>query len=253
MHRGYVKLWRKVFDSGIGREHTTFVVWVWLLCNVTRKPLNYIVRGQMIRLEPGEIITGRKVIAANLYTTERAVRTALDHLQTWGNVAIRATKRFSIIKVVNWELYQETGILSGQQEVQETTKKRPRNDQEATTKQECKEVKNVKNKDRATNRRRQIPTDFELTEELKAYAIDHGLAPGTIPSIFQHFKDHHQAKGSVMLDWNAAWRTWVNRDKQFRRSTPQRARSVYPAGFGESIFDENGQLKQEAPNEHREG
>lgn len=156
MHRGYVKLWRKVFDSGIGREHTTFVVWVWLLCNVTRKPLNYIVRGQMIRLEPGEIITGRKVIAANLYTTERAVRTALDHLQTWGNVAIRATKRFSIIKVVNWELYQETGILSGQQEVQETTKKRPRGDQEATTKQECKEVKNEKKKDIS------YPPDFEL-------------------------------------------------------------------------------------------
>ena len=148
MHRGYIKLWRKIFDTGIQREPITLAVWVWLLGNVTHKPLNYIVRGKLMRLEPGEIVIGRKRIADELSIGERCVRTALDHLESWGNVTIRATKRFSIIKVNNWGVYQQQENSSDHQNVQEATNTRPRGDQEPTTKQECKEHKNVKKKDR---------------------------------------------------------------------------------------------------------
>lgn len=31
----------------------------------------------------------------------------------------------------------------------------------------------------------------------------------------QRFRDHHTAKGSLMADWNAAWRTWCGNAKRF--------------------------------------
>jgi hypothetical protein len=145
MHRGYIKLWRKMFDSGIHKEHSTFVLWVWILANVTHKPLNYIVRGQQIRLAPGEMIIGRKKLSIELGIREKSVRTCLKNLKNWGNVAIRTTNRFSIIKVNNWELYQDNDLLKGQQTGQERASNGPATGQERATKQE---VKNVKKKRR---------------------------------------------------------------------------------------------------------
>lgn len=35
------------------------------------------------------------------------------------------------------------------------------------------------------------------------------------------FLDHHQARGSVMADWPAAWRTWCGRGREFRKPSQQ--------------------------------
>ena len=33
---------------------------------------------------------------------------------------------------------------------------------------------------------------------------------------FQKFRDHHLARGSLMKDWMAAWRTWLRRGDEYR-------------------------------------
>ena len=134
MNRGYIKLWRKMFDSGMQKEHATFTLWIWILCNVTRKPLNYIARGQQIKLEPGELIVGRKKLSLELKLSERSIRTCLDHLEKWQNVTIRSTNRFSIIKVINWSIYQQTENENDQQNDQEVTSKRPASDHKTRSK-----------------------------------------------------------------------------------------------------------------------
>jgi hypothetical protein len=146
MHRGYVKLWRKMFDSGIQKEPSTFILWVWILCNVTRKPLNYLARGQEISLNPGELIIGRKKLSMELGLSEQKVRSALHRLKTRRNITIRATNRYSILKVINWEIYQETDFKINQQNNQELTSNQPATNQQLTTKQEVKNVKKVRKK-----------------------------------------------------------------------------------------------------------
>jgi hypothetical protein len=142
VHRGYIKLWRKIFDSGIQHDPATFMLWIWILCNVTRKPLNYIARGQKIRLEPGELIVGRKKLSKELMVSEQSIRTCIKNLKNWENLTIRSTNRFSIIKVINWELYQEQETQINQQINQELTSSQPA----ANHKTRSKEVKNVKNR-----------------------------------------------------------------------------------------------------------
>jgi hypothetical protein len=138
MNRGYIKLWRKIFDSGIQKDPYTFTLWIWILCNVTRKPLNYIARGQQIKLEPGELIFGRKKLSKELIISEQSIRTCIKNLKKWENLTIRSTNRFSILKVINWELYQETETQINQQINQELTSSQPA----ANHKTRSKEVKN---------------------------------------------------------------------------------------------------------------
>ena len=57
-------------------------------------------------IKPGQVVIGRKKLAEALGLSERAVRTALNHLKSTNEVAIQTTNRFSIVTIVNWEFYQ---------------------------------------------------------------------------------------------------------------------------------------------------
>lgn len=59
-----------------------------------------------------------------------------------------------------------------------------------------------------------LPADFSLTEDRKQYALDKGLL--NVKEEFERFQDHHRAKGTVFLDWDAGWRTWVRNGVKFQ-------------------------------------
>ena len=71
-------------------------------------------------------------------------------------------------------------------------------------------------KTQADKRKTKLPQDFCLAETLVAYAKQHGINGDSVREVFDHFCDHHRAKGSLMLDWTAAWRTWVRNEARFR-------------------------------------
>lgn len=60
--------------------------------------------------------------------------------------------------------------------------------------------------DEAPKRRKQIPADFYPNETGVNAAEQKGI---NVAVELEKFRNYHQAKGSVMLDWQAAWRTWV--------------------------------------------
>jgi hypothetical protein len=65
-------------------------------------------------------------------------------------------------------------------------------------------------------RAKQLPPDFALSTEMVVYANDAGVADAA--STFSHFCDHHRARGNAMVDWTAAWRTWVRNEVKFSRN-----------------------------------
>lgn len=149
MYRGYIKLWRKSFDSGMHRNHKLWVVWTWILGNVTHKKINYMAGSKIIELQPGQIIFGRKRLASELAMSEPSVRTCLSFLQNHKNVTIKTTNKYSLLTVVNWEIYQsESHKVSS-----EATKTRPRPDHQPTTKQT--------QKNKRINKKYDYPDAFE--------------------------------------------------------------------------------------------
>lgn len=66
---------------------------------------------------------------------------------------------------------------------------------------------------------------WSLGEEGRAYAEGHGILNGSADRLFEAFKDHHLAKGSRMLDWSAAWRTWVRNHVNWNRTNDNAPRT----------------------------
>ena len=67
----------------------------------------------------------------------------------------------------------------------------------------------------ARKRASTFPENFLLSDERRAVADRHGIPAVRVAGVFEHFRDHHTAKGSLMKDWDAAWRTWCKNDQKF--------------------------------------
>lgn len=117
-----------------------------------------------------------------------------------------------------------------------TLQKRPQNTDTDTEKNIKKTlpIGSAKEKRNTTPQRRatQIPDDYELTDAMRQFYTER-LPRGDIDATWQHFTDHHRAKGSVMKDWTAAWRTWVGNELKFLQ---QGTRNVTPIRNGRSGF-----------------
>lgn len=134
MNRGYIKLWRKSKDCGFLGNAEVWQLLCWCLMSASHKTHKLLVGKQLVEIEPGQLVFGRKAVALELNSTERKIRTSLKLLENAGFLTIRTTNKFSIISVVNWHTYQDDRPANDQQSSQQTTSKRPTNDH----KQECK-------------------------------------------------------------------------------------------------------------------
>jgi hypothetical protein len=54
-----------------------------------------------------------------------------------------------------------------------------------------------------------IPDDFEVTPDLREQAVTYGVPPEQIAFETEKWRDHHAAKGDVVKDAAASWRTWM--------------------------------------------
>lgn len=63
----------------------------------------------------GSFVTGRKKLAQELGLSEQEIRTALKHLISTNELTIKKTNKFSIISIVNYEMYQQANQQANQQ------------------------------------------------------------------------------------------------------------------------------------------
>ena len=148
MYRGYIKIWRKTFDSGIQRDPKLFLLWVYLLTEATHKEIDLLIGNQKVHLVPGQLVTGRKTLAKNLFLSQQEIRTRLLRLEKFGNLTIKSTNKFSIISIINWDTYQVKESVTNQQSNQHLTSNQPA----LNHKQEHKNVKNIRKKDIYTSK-----------------------------------------------------------------------------------------------------
>ncbi len=95
-------------------------------------------------------------------------------------------------------------------------------------------------------RKTQFPKNFELTPKHVATAQRHGVRDPT--AAWEHFRAHHEAKGSTMANWDRAWVTWCINDRKFGNGTRQCGDPVAGAArllglTGETMADQFGEVR----------
>ena len=114
MNRGYIKIWRKIEDSGIIGNADVCQLFLFLMVKATHKPHKIIVGTQVIILQPGQFFAGRKQLALELRSSEQRIRTALKCLEKYDVINQQATSKGTIITLVNWGKYQDEAAGSNQ-------------------------------------------------------------------------------------------------------------------------------------------
>jgi len=132
MNRGYVKVWRKIEDSGLIQLPNTLALFMHLLLNASHKDRKIGTPNGVVELKRGQYISGRIELASRLKQSEREIRTGLSRLNELSIISIKSTNRFSVYTIENYGIYQD----NDQHSDQPATNKRPSGDQPATTKQE---------------------------------------------------------------------------------------------------------------------
>lgn len=130
--KSYIKLFRKILNSPIFENEKALKIWIWCLVKATHKKREQLVGKQIVHLEKGQFVTGRKKASEELKMNDRTIYDYFKLLEKLQMISINSNNKFSIVTVEKWEDYQVEELKIQQQD----------NNNATTTqhKQECKEI-----------------------------------------------------------------------------------------------------------------
>lgn len=112
---GWVKLHRSLGSSAVADKPDYLSVWIHLLMSASHKPREIVVGRQIVKLETGQLVFGRKAFSAKIGVSEAVIRSALDVLKGLEQITIKSTTKYSIISITKWHEYQSEEPANRQQ------------------------------------------------------------------------------------------------------------------------------------------
>ncbi|HWC61425.1 MAG TPA: hypothetical protein VHC44_17155 [Verrucomicrobiae bacterium] len=208
--RGYVCVWRRLRDHPRYKDSEFVHVWLHLLLNATHKVIEGLFCGKQIRLQPGQLITGRHAIARDTGVHESKVKRILEQLKSDRQIDQQSGNLNSLITVINWRAYQ----FSEHQIDQQMTSQRPANDQQLTTNNTV-ENEIIENDNTQSGvavapvRARQSKFVVPSLEEVKLEAEKIALPALEAENFFNYYESNGWKVGrNPMRRWTAALRNW---------------------------------------------
>lgn len=133
-----------------------YAVWGYIMHYAAHAPSDVLFNGRRITLQPGQLITGRHVIAKKFGISDSKVKRILQLFESDQQIDRQRSSTSSLISVINWELYQ----CPDQQNDQQVTSERPASDQRVTTIQEDKKIRTIR-----SNKKDRGESDLKTSEE----------------------------------------------------------------------------------------
>lgn len=134
MQGGWIKLHRKLKDNAVFASESGLKVWVWCLLKARHERGVVLVGKQMVHLRPGQFIFGRLSSSEELNMKPSTVRNWIMYLQKEGYLDSKATNKYSVITVLNWEVYQDEGQGVSELGQQESNLDKGKKDSKLTSK-----------------------------------------------------------------------------------------------------------------------
>lgn len=188
MDNTFIKLSRKIQSWRWYQDANTMRVFVHILLNANVYDHDF----ENITVKRGQWVTSVNKISEQLNISTRSIRTALNHLKSTNEVAIKTTPKYSIITVKNYNQYQKVTKCS--------TINRQTDDKQVTNdRQQYK-----KGKERKRREERDIPSFSEVkqfvhTENLNVDA----------KKFFDYYEERKwQIADKPIDDWKSLLKTW---------------------------------------------
>lgn len=127
----YIKLFRKILKSPIWDNEKALKIWIWCLLKATHTERRQLVGQQVVDLEKGQFIFGRKKASEELKMTESTIYKYIKLLEELEMLTVNSNNKFSVVSIAKWENYQVEELKN--------------NNKETTKEQQSNTNKNVKN------------------------------------------------------------------------------------------------------------
>ena len=186
----FIKIDRNILDWGWYKDANTFRVFMHLLLTANIKAHKFM----GVEIRRGELATSQKSLAESLGISVQSVRTAISHLKSTGEVTVSQHSRFSVISIVNYDLYQ------GNQQA----KRQSANSQLTGNQQQSKNV--IK---------KEYPNGYIYPSraDLRSYVEEEGLSADP-DEIFDYYEAvGWEINGKAIKDWRAVCRRWKSYEK----------------------------------------
>ncbi len=195
----FIKLNRKILKWRWYQDANTFRVFVHLLllANVTDRDF------EQVTIRRGQLVTSVAHLSRDLKISVKSIRTALEHLKSTNEVAIKTTSKYSIITINNYNEYQKAASTLANEG--QTTGKRGANEgQQYKNDKECKRM--VKNERGATlaplgRFKNVLLTQIELDELKTKYPDDYQGKIERLSRYLENTGKNYRNHFSKLLDW----------------------------------------------------
>lgn len=205
LQNGFIALHRSLLSWGWHTDPATGWLFVNLLLMANWTDSEW----QGMTIERGQLVTGRKALAAQTGLSEQTVRTSLNRLKSTNEITIASTNKFSVITIVNYGKFQDVPEMPTSTLTSNLTNNQPAANQQLTTNEQEKQgEQGIKPRKRFTP---------PSVDEVAAYCRERGNAVEA-----QRFVDFYASKGwkvgnAGMKDWHAAVRNWERSDRGMSR------------------------------------
>lgn len=214
--------------SGWIKLHRKFLNWEWytkdnmahfflhLLLMANHKETKW--RGVVVGR--GQLLTGRKQLSESTGLSERSVRTCLNLLKSTNELTIKTTSKYSVITIINYDLYQDNDDESTSKTTSKQSGDRPSTDQVPTTSKNEKNNKNEKKEEVALSFSLRV-LDFQ--REVFEYAKTKLIPDKVAEDFFNYWSEATTGKVKKML-WETMktfslpkrFGTWMKKEKEYR-------------------------------------
>lgn len=106
---GYIYLHRKLKEKGYYKDSNCVALWVHLLLSVNFEEKEFMWNGQLIKIKPGQMLTGRRSLSKDTGINQYKIERILKLFENEHQIAQQTFNKFRIITIVNWKPHQVGG------------------------------------------------------------------------------------------------------------------------------------------------
>lgn len=114
--KGWISVHRKLMKNPVWQDPNYLKLWMYCLLKATHTEHDQLLGSQVVKLEPGQFVTGRTSLADDMNEgmkpkqkqSEISWWRYLNNLEKWGMLNINKTNKYSVVSIVNWDEYQDS-------------------------------------------------------------------------------------------------------------------------------------------------
>jgi len=195
MNDTWIKLSRNIVNHWLWGDSRYIQLWVYLLVRASIKPSKVVVKGRLIDVKRGDVLTSLATISKACNVPIQVVRTFLKHAEKDKMIQHDINTKVTHLTICNYERYQD----------------HQHTDNTQTTHRQH-DYKNIEDKEKRKSAVSAPPT----LSEVLAKSREIGLPESEGKAFFDYWQDRDWKRGKKpMASWTASLRTWKKNCEKF--------------------------------------